>query len=209
MCGTTETKLESSGNHDYQIYERLEPTPESDGYVIYECKNCKFRTDKETLKYEGNTPDTPDIHKHKINYDDYKFISAATCTSAEIREYTCVECFEKVRLPYGEIEPHVWLEQNAEVATCEKDGHNEYYRCVRCLTEYGKVVYPATGHHDGDGNGKCDRCNAAFYEGEGGQGTCSCMCHKTGFMGFIYKIVRFFWKLFKTNPSCACGNTHY
>ena len=209
VCGTTETKLESSGNHDYQIYERLEPTPESDGYVIYECKNCKFRTDKEILKYEGNTPDTPDIHKHKINYDDYKFISAATCTSAEIREYTCVECFEKVRLPYGEIEPHVWIEQNAEVATCEKDGHNEYYRCVRCLTEYGKVVYPATGHHDGDGNGKCDRCNAAFYEGEGGQGTCSCMCHKTGFMGFIYKIARFFWKLFKTNPSCACGNAHY
>lgn len=209
VCGTTETKLESSGNHDYQIYERLEPTPESDGYVIYECKNCKFRTDKEILKYEGNTPDTPDIHKHKINYDDYKFISAATCTSAEIREYTCAECFEKVRLPYGEIEPHVWIEQNAEVATCEKDGHNEYYRCVRCLTEYGKVVYPATGHHDGDGNGKCDRCNAAFYEGEGGQGTCSCMCHKTGFMGFIYKIARFFWKLFKTNPSCACGNAHY
>lgn len=211
VCGTTETKLESSGNHDYQIYERLEPTPESDGYVIYECKNCKFRTDKEILKYEGNTPDTPDIHKHKINYDDYKFISAATCTSAEIREYTCAECFEKVRLPYGEIEPHVWLEQNAEVATCEKDGHNEYYRCVRCRTEYGKVVYPATGHYDNDGDGKCDRCSGAFYgEGnEGGQSTCTCMCHKTGFMGFIYKIARFFWKLFKTNPSCACGNTHY
>lgn len=38
---------------------------------------------------------------------------------------------------------------------------------------------------------------------------CSCMCHKTGFLSFIYKIVNFFWKLFKINPSCACGVNHY
>ena len=38
---------------------------------------------------------------------------------------------------------------------------------------------------------------------------CSCNCHKGGFMGFIYKILRFFWKLFKTNPVCACGAEHY
>ena len=38
---------------------------------------------------------------------------------------------------------------------------------------------------------------------------CSCMCHKTGFMGFIYKIARFFWKLFKTHKVCKCGVYHY
>ena len=38
---------------------------------------------------------------------------------------------------------------------------------------------------------------------------CSCMCHKDGFMGFIWKIVSFFWKLFKMNPVCACGANHY
>ncbi len=38
---------------------------------------------------------------------------------------------------------------------------------------------------------------------------CSCNCHKGGFIGFIYKILRFFWKLFKTNPVCACGVAHY
>ena len=38
---------------------------------------------------------------------------------------------------------------------------------------------------------------------------CSCNCHKIGFGGFIYKILRLFWKLFKTNQFCKCGVTHY
>lgn len=38
---------------------------------------------------------------------------------------------------------------------------------------------------------------------------CSCNCHKGGFMGFIWKILRFFHKLFGTNKVCACGTAHY
>ncbi|MCM1364210.1 MAG: hypothetical protein NC122_04725 [Faecalibacterium sp.] len=39
--------------------------------------------------------------------------------------------------------------------------------------------------------------------------TCSHMCHKGGFVGFIYKIVLVFWKLFRINQTCACGAQHY
>ncbi len=38
---------------------------------------------------------------------------------------------------------------------------------------------------------------------------CSCNCHKSGFMSFIWKITRFFCKLFGTNRTCACGIAHY
>lgn len=38
---------------------------------------------------------------------------------------------------------------------------------------------------------------------------CSCNCHQSGFMGFIWKILRFFYKLFKINPVCGCGVAHY
>jgi hypothetical protein len=38
---------------------------------------------------------------------------------------------------------------------------------------------------------------------------CDHLCHKGGFVGFIWKIVKFFWKLFKMNPVCACGAAHY
>ncbi|MBR3974562.1 MAG: leucine-rich repeat protein [Clostridia bacterium] len=39
--------------------------------------------------------------------------------------------------------------------------------------------------------------------------SCDHICHKTGFMGFIWKIVQFFWKLFNMNPVCECGLAHY
>lgn len=38
---------------------------------------------------------------------------------------------------------------------------------------------------------------------------CDHMCHQNGFMSFIWKIIRFFWKLFGMNPVCECGAAHY
>ncbi len=38
---------------------------------------------------------------------------------------------------------------------------------------------------------------------------CDHLCHKTGFMGFLWKIVQLFSKLFKANPVCECGAAHY
>ena len=38
---------------------------------------------------------------------------------------------------------------------------------------------------------------------------CDHMCHKEGFSSFFWKIVKFFWKLFKMNPVCECGVAHY
>lgn len=39
--------------------------------------------------------------------------------------------------------------------------------------------------------------------------SCDHLCHESGFMGFIWKILNFFYKLFKMNPTCACGIAHY
>ncbi len=40
-------------------------------------------------------------------------------------------------------------------------------------------------------------------------GCCDHMCHQGGFLGFIWRIVNFFSKLFGTNPVCECGAAHY
>ena len=204
VCGTKEHQTLTTDTHELVVFVRVEPTPEKDGYVIYECANCKIKTDPVPLKYEGEEPSD----EHIIDASQYRTVKEATCAEAEKREYTCLRCGEKVVMYYGELKAHYWLEQPAEIATCDRAGHNAYYRCVRCLEEYGRVNYEPLGHADNDGDGKCDECNSAFY----GQGnaTCGCMCHKEGwFMQIIYKIVNFFWKLFKINPSCACGATHY
>lgn len=38
---------------------------------------------------------------------------------------------------------------------------------------------------------------------------CTCGCHKSGFIGFIYKVFKFFWKLFSIKQYCACGKAHW
>lgn len=41
------------------------------------------------------------------------------------------------------------------------------------------------------------------------RGYCDHMCHQGGIMGFFWKIVNFFSKLFGSNPVCECGEAHY
>ncbi len=55
-------------------------------------------------------------------------------------------------------------------------------------------------HTDNNKDGKCDICGSEF---------CSCKCHKSGISSFIWKILCFFYRLFKTNGTCACGAAHY
>jgi hypothetical protein len=38
---------------------------------------------------------------------------------------------------------------------------------------------------------------------------CKDLCHKNGFMGIIWKIICFIYKLMGKNPECACGAVHY
>ena len=41
------------------------------------------------------------------------------------------------------------------------------------------------------------------------EASCDHMCHRGGIMGFFWKIVNFFNKLFGLNPVCECGRAHY
>ena len=38
---------------------------------------------------------------------------------------------------------------------------------------------------------------------------CTHMCHQDGFLGFLWNIINFFYKLFGLNPICECGAAHY
>ncbi len=98
---------------------------------------------------------------------------------------------------------------NKVAPTCDKAGsYRETVKCQKCaavLTSETKSV-PALGHADANGDYICDNGGEKLRSP---QDDCTHMCHKTGFMGFIWKIVRFFQKLFKMNPLCECGAAHY
>ncbi len=232
-CGAKEQERRETDTHEYVLKAYVEPTAEADGYKLFECANCGGES-REVVPFEpseggeGDTPEVPDTpdtpeepeepedpaDKHMLMDDVYVTVKEATCSSPEIRRYTCISCGEIVEKEYGEPLDHVWIEQAEEIATCTRPGHSAYYKCVRinCEAEYGagKIVYPAKNHTDGDGNGKCDYCNSLFYTDTAGTKLCDCLCHNDGFfMKIIYKIVSFIWKLFKINNACACGAVHY
>ena len=39
--------------------------------------------------------------------------------------------------------------------------------------------------------------------------SCNHLCHEAGFISFIWRIINFFNRLFKTNHICECGVAHY
>ena len=107
------------------------------------------------------------------------------------------------------------LKYVAEVKpTCNVGGHKGYYECTRCSysqynIDHDSFYIPALGHTAPNSKGKCDRCKTTLEEDSASK-NCGCICHKdSGFMKFIYKILRFFWKLFGMNKTCACGVAHY
>ncbi len=94
----------------------------------------------------------------------------------------------------------------AKAATCTENGYTAHYYCTECGTDIGRNVIKATGHVDENSDGKCDSCKTQVGESR----NCKCICHKDHwFMRFIYKIVCFFWKLFKIGKTCDCGFVHY
>lgn len=85
--------------------------------------------------------------------------------------------------------------------TCTEKGYT-IHTCINCEDEYKDTFVDIKGHTDADSNNSCDVCGESLKE-------CSHICHKTGFMGFIWKILRFFCKLFGCQPVCSCGVAHY
>ncbi len=124
----------------------------------------------------------------------------STCTEKGTKKKACSVCgySETVELP---MKAHNFVLVETKEATCKEEG-KAVYTCSLCGAEKTDVI-AKTAHRDINGDLLCDFCGESITK------NCSCMCHKDGFYGFIYKIVRFFWKLFGTNKECSCGVKHY
>ncbi len=129
------------------------------------------------------------------SYDE--FVIAPTCTERGYIIYTC-ECGETYT-DFIDKFPHEYTEVIAE-ATCENGGYTTYI--CDCGEFYTADKTSATGHSYNSDN-ICTVCGESKME------NCTCNCHKGGISGFIWKILRIFYKLFGTNKTCPCGISHY
>lgn len=109
-------------------------------------------------------------------------------------EYVLVDESSRIEPPHV----HSYTASITKEATCTENGTTTY--TCSCGDSYNETI-EATGH-DFDGS-KCKNCDYDKAD------TCGCNCHKGGFMGFIWKIINFFQKLFKSNQLCKCGVKHY
>lgn len=159
--------------------------------------NCK---DKAICDTCGEAYGELDKNKHKSIVTDKAV--AATCTAIGLTEGShcdaCGEIIEKQiatdKLAHNMSEFIVVTKPGCTNAGAEKS------TCSACGYSESKSV-PATDHNYE--NGVCENC------GDSKAANCSHMCHKKGFMGFIWKLLRFFFKLFKIQPVCDCGVKHY
>lgn len=169
----------------------IEATCGNEGYTgdLY-CQYCG------ELLENGKLTDKTENH----NFGEPKQLTYATCTEWGTAEYTCKDCGTTKVMDYEEPTGHTYIYNYSFDADCIYDGYVASY-CY-CGAYKKTITEPALGHIDENHDLHCDRCGEKFRD-------CDCMCHKSGFSGFIYKLIKIFWKLFRTNQTCECGASHY
>lgn len=167
--------------------------------VVSTCSKNGYSGD--TFCYDCNSIIANGTSTEKASHTESDWITdrISTCTDEGSKHTECTECGEVIKTESIAKLSHEY----ASVITkpsCDNEGYTTY-TCSNCSDSYISDVIPATGHNYVEG--VCTVC------GESKVNNCSHICHKSGFMGFIWKILRFFFKLFKIQPVCSCGVAHY
>ena len=166
--------------HSYIAEITTQPTHLAEGVMTYTC-DCGDTYTEEIAKLEGHTYTSEDT-------------TAPTHLTEGVKTYTCA-CGDSYAEVIAKTLEHTYKASKITEPTCEDAGYTTY------ICECGESRnddYVAEKGHSYSGQ-MCTSCGKK----------CSCNCHKSGFMGFIWKITLFFNKLFKTNRECACGVAHY
>lgn len=152
---------------------------------------------QETIPATGHTSDSGKVTKQP------------TCTKEGTKTYSCAVCKVTLKTETMAKLDHNFVKGQTVAPTCTDKGYTNYI-CSYCGETVKPDSVPAMGHTDLDGDNKCDICGTTINSGsQPDTSNCSCNCHKSGLSGFIYKLQRFFWKLFKTHQVCECGAVHY
>ena len=153
-------------------------------------------------------------HRHDGNPDDPDGVwelypdltKKADCTHAGSKTYGCKHCgiTKVVAIPARGHNMTEWHIDKAPTCTetglksrhCQNTVATDEYEA--CSYAENGVVIPATGHHDSDGDYKCDDCGADL-------GHCSsCICHKGNVLSkIIRKICTLLSKTFHTKIKCC------
>ena len=91
--------------------------------------------------------------------------TSPTCEDDGKAEAICVSCGEVLGTVavLEKLEHALVIDTEAKEPTCTEPGTTEGSHCTRCDYKVEAEVFPALGHTDQDGDGKCDRCGYFEY----------------------------------------------
>ncbi len=179
-------------NHSHNFYSEVivPSTHTTEGLMMFTCE-CGTSYKEPIAKLEGHT------------YSSV-ITTPSTHTKEGILTYTCA-CGDSYTETIEKLAGHTY-EGVVKEPTCTAKGYTTY--TCECGDSYVSDYVDTAEHKDTNGDEFCDHCDE-FLGVEEDENSCSHICHKSGFMGFIWKIINFFSKLFGTNPVCECGAVHY
>lgn len=195
LCGYDEEDIIAATGHSYS-YVVTFPSCTEKGYTTYTCSVCEDTYVADEVAATG--------HKEQVITG-----KVPTCTADGLSDgIVCSVCGEVVsEQKYISATGHKY-DRIDYVPDCVEEGFSEYI-CSVCSDSYRDNYVAATGHTDADSDGYCDVCSEKTGSAGDNTGNCSHLCHKTGFLGFIWKVINFFNKLFKINQICSCGGYHW
>ena len=185
-CGDTYVAdyVDANGHSFTKYISDGKATCITDGLLIAKCDYCDATDTK------------PEKGTHKFS-DSFTIDLDPTCTTVGQKSRHCLNCTEKTDItPIGKL-AHTYNTITID-PTCTDRGH-KIYTCP-CGDSYTETI-PALGH-----NFSGSVCTTCGYDKAD---TCSCNCHKTGLSALIWKILNFFYRLLRLNPTCNCGIAHY
>lgn len=142
---------------------------------------------------------------HNYTYVDNN--DSKSCEDYGTATGTCTKCGDTVteRGSYENRLPHSYVSYELyDDANCYRGAEYRAACNYGCGSYRYEIRGEATGKHNGEGDVNCKDCGKYLPK------DCKHICHKDGFVEFIYKVfVKTFWKLFKINPKCECGRAHY
>ena len=197
-CGysndVVENYLDATG-HSHTLEITTPATHLEDGVKTFTCACGDTYTE---------TIDKITEHNHEA------VVTPPTCTDRGLTTYTC-ECGDSYVDDYVDALGHTpanAVEENHVAPTCTENGSKDVVvYCSVCDEEISRetVTLDATGHTDNDGDGYCDADNELLDPSV----ECEHICHKEGILGFIWRIINVFNRLFSLNKTCDCGIVHY
>lgn len=216
-CTLTATSGRKTYTYNLKLVDAQNITIDVDGNITIslpipsEMRNAKNitvsrRETDGTLTVLDSVKDGSYVTFTTDHFSEYILSAAYDCDETGVHiDNNCDTHCDTCGVSYSNL-GHSYAVLSKTPVTCTKDGYTTY-KCSKCGNTYDGDKVTAPGHNDADGDGKCDTC---VQDMENIISGCDHLCHSTsGFMKFIWKIAKFFYKLFGIKKYCSCGVKHW